>query len=138
MKTKELIRLLSDYAEIFDQNEGVIMGMHWTVDKKIQRLRIFGPTPRVVANWLAEYTATPIEEREDEKLYHIALTSIALTSIDSYKLFRAPFARMIIQHEKNDKRNTYITFTQSEIDNFPPEIKGAIEYGFLKKVEVEE
>ena len=28
-------------------------------------------------------------------------------------------------------------FTQSEVDNFPAEIKGAIECGFLRKVEVE-
>lgn len=73
MKTSELIENLRDYAEVFDQNEGVIMGMHWTVDKKIQRLRIFGQTPRVVANWLAEYTATPIADREEPKKYEYYL-----------------------------------------------------------------
>lgn len=78
MKTKELIENLRDYAEVFDQNEGVIMGMHWTVDKKIQRLRIFGLTPRVVANWLGEYTATPIEEREEPKKYYLKPKGIKL------------------------------------------------------------
>ena len=29
-------------------------------------------------------------------------------------------------------------FTQEDIDNFPPEIKGAIDCGFLEQVEVEE
>ena len=134
MKTKELIEKLSDYAEIFDQNEGVIMGMHWTVDKNIQRLRIFGPTPRVVANWLAEYTATPIEEREIEKRYFI------YTTLMNYRNDIHMYLHKIVGYDGNlwlidgpDNR-----FTQSEIDNFPPEIKGAIECGFLKKVEVEE
>lgn len=122
MKTKELIRLLSDYAEIFDQNSGVIMGMHWTVYKKIQKLCIFGPTPRIVSQWLAEYTATPISEREEEKKYYIHLSDSVL-NYDGYIGFN-PICRAVQK------------YTQSEIDNFPPEIKGAIECGFLKKVEV--
>ena len=134
MKTKELIRLLSDYAEPFGQTEDTIIGMHWTVYKNLQKLRIFGPTPRVVANWLGKYTATPIEEREklkkeEEKKYEIIFEEQVLQRNDdgSY-YFKWKFTRTIHQ----------TTFTQSEIENFPPEIKGAIECGFLKKVEVEE
>ena len=139
MKTKELIRLLSDYAEIFDQNEGVIMGMHWTVDKNIQRLRIFGPTPRVVSQWLAEYTATPISEREDKKKYLIHTT--LMNYRDDCNMYLYKIKQDVPYHYDGRLHlidNPYRSFTQSEIDNFPPEIKGAVECGFLKKVEVEE
>ena len=75
-----------------------------------------------------EYTNTPISEREDEKKY------IIKTSIGTISHFNVYL---------NTEQNKFILlpieekFTQQEIDNLPAEIKGAIECGFLRKVEVD-
>lgn len=75
-----------------------------------------------------EYTNTPISEREDEKKY------IIKTSIGTINYFNTYL---------NAEQNKFILlpisqrFTQQAIDNFPQEIRGAIECGFLRKVEVE-
>ena len=80
---------------------------------------------------LIEYCETPLNEREDEKKYYIhqPVSNKFLNFVTLNKMY-------IISDSKNVE-GFQIQFTQSEIDNFPAEIKGAIECGFLRKVEVE-
>lgn len=137
MKTSELKRILKeDCVEAFDEIEVTIWGEHWAVCKTEHTLVVHGVVPLGVLKVLVEYTNTPLNEREDEKKYRI---------INDNTLFKDGEYLTLILNE-----NTYYfsifnanseeyqrIFTQSEIDNFPAEIKGAIECGFLRKVEVE-
>ena len=80
---------------------------------------------------LIEYSLTLLNEREDEKKYYIhqPVSNKFLNFVTLNKMY-------IISDSKNVE-GFQIQFTQHEIDNFPAEIKGAIECGFLRKVEVD-
>ena len=80
---------------------------------------------------LIEYSLTLLNEREDEKKYYIhqPVSNKFLNFVTLNKMY-------IISDSKNVE-GFQIQFTQQEIDNFPAELKGAIECGFLRKVEVE-
>ena len=80
---------------------------------------------------LIEYCETPLNEREDEKKYYIH------QKIDNRFLSYVLTEKFYIMFEPTNVDGFQTQFTQSEIDNFPAEIKGAIECGFLRKVEVE-
>ena len=132
MKTSELKRVLwEDYVETWGENDEVLHGTFWTVWKKEQRLIVNGVVPLGVLKVLVEYQHTPPSEREDEKKYYIhqPVSNKFLNFVTLNKMY-------IISDSKNVE-GFQIQFTQSEIDNFPAEIKGAIECGFLRKVEVE-
>jgi hypothetical protein len=92
-----------------------------------------------------DYIETPLNEREDEKKYTIETCNDVLKS-NKYLTLRVDkttnqpilpnkfyFSLFNFDEDYHYQR----IFTQSEIDNFPSEIKGAIECGFLRKVEVE-
>lgn len=140
MKTKELKKIAEDHKYTFIKNEfGIeVRNIH---EKLVLRLSTndtiyvgegfcFGTKKiKSVMKALIEYSETPIEEREDEKKYEIVFEEQVLTKKDDGNFyFLWDYASTVYQR----------TFTQSEIDNFPRVIKGAIECGFLKKVEVEE
>lgn len=135
MKTKELKKIVENYKYTFIKNEfGIeVRNVHRELVLSMSKNDIIYVgaefclgTKKIkdVMKALIEYSETPIEEREEEKKYYIHLADCVL-NYDGYIGFN-PIARAVQQ------------YTKSEIDNFPPEIKGAIECGFLKKVEVEE
>ena len=87
---------------------------------------------------LIEYSLTPLNEREDEKKYRIELAEIreSVLTKDGIRATIYTLSSMITSSNETKVILNNI-FTQSEIDNFPKEIKRAIECGFLRKVEVE-
>ena len=140
MKTSELRRILSeDCVEGFSESEHSFYSVYWTVWKKKQRLVVRGFVPLGIITTLGKYHNTPISEREDEKRYQLKVNEfnkkiIGVDYIEQIKttLKHTPEGNQKFIFDNKD------TFTQQEIDNFPTEIKGAIECGFLKKIEVEE
>ena len=66
-------------------------------------------------------------EREDEKAYCIKISDDVLKFVNTNGIY-VGFNYIALATS---------TVTQTQIDNFPAEIKGAIECGFLRKVEVE-
>lgn len=143
MKTSELKRILSeDLVETFSENEDVIFGVYWTVKKREQRLRVFGVIPLNVLKALGEYVNTPIEEREEreeEKKYYFKFYD-GIDNTISDRFLKLDESDKVFYFSDSYRNKFYIKglFTEKEIENFPPEIKGAIECGFLKKVEVSE
>ena len=135
MKTSELKRILrEDCVEVFTESENFIYGVDWTAWKKEQRLGVRGVIPLDVLTVLGKYQNTPISEREDEKMYEIQNTCSYRYDWGEERLSLYLVKESELYVYRNGKRQY---FTQSEIDNFPKEIKGAIECGFLRKVEVE-
>ena len=78
-----------------------------------------------------EYYETPLNEREEEKKYYIH------QPINNQYLNYDIKNKFYFMFEPTNTHDFKTIFTQQEIDNFPAEIKGAIECGFLRKVEVE-
>ena len=139
MKTSELKRILrEDYVEVFSEHERTIYGVGFTVWKTEQKLVVRGIIPLGVIKVLGEYTNTPLNEREDEKKYRIELAEIreSVLTKDGIRATIYTLSSMITSSNETKVILNNI-FTQSEIDNFPKEIKRAIECGFLRKVEVE-
>ena len=139
MKTSELKKIVEDNGYTFIKNEfgievrsvrkELMLSMN-TNDTIYVGEGFCFETKKIkdVMKALIEYSETPIEERKDEKKYY-------------FKCFlRARFTLKLLKTDENFFLNETVHsyFTQSEIDNFPPEIKDAIGCGFLKKVEVEE
>ena len=87
---------------------------------------------------LIEYSLTPLNEREDEKKYQLKVNEFnkRIIGVDYVEQIKTTLKHTPEGNQKYifDNKDT---FTQQEIDNFPAEIKGAIECGFLRKVEVE-
>ena len=131
MKTSELKRILrEDCAEVFSESEHSIYGVFWTVWKKEQRLVVRGFVPLGIITTLGKYHNTPISEREDEKKYYIH------QPINNQYLNYDIKNKFYFMFEPTNTHDFKTIFTQQEIDNFPAEIKGAIECGFLRKAEV--
>ena len=85
-----------------------------------------------------EYTNTPISEREDEKKYRVELAEICEGVLTKDEMRSTIYTMSSMVKSSNETKIIFNKiFTQKEIDNFPAEIKGAIECGFLRKVEVE-
>ena len=138
MKTSELKRILSeDLVENFAENNDVIYGMYWTVNKREQRLIVFGGVPLNVLNALGEYVDTPINEREEEKKYCFKLYG-GIDNTVSDRFLKLDESDKVFYFSDSYRNVGYIKglFTEKEIEKFPSEIKGAIECGFLVKVEV--
>ena len=138
MKTSELKRILrEDCVEVFSEHERTIYGVGFTVWKTEQKLVVRGIIPLGVIKVLGEYTNTPLNEREDEKKYLIELFEKANTGLETkYLKYDTSKMKFYFSDNVNENNQFKTTFTQAEIDNFPAEIKGAIECGFLRKVEV--
>jgi C4-type Zn-finger protein len=144
MKTSELKKWLEEKKWEYKETEGVIViidvvkvykyKMGFTIEEHchfVSSLSL-GLLEKVI-----EYAKTPISEREDEKKYRIqacedvakAYRYLTLTLPDKNFFFSSAIYR---------EKEYQTRFTQQEIDNFSLEIKGAIECGFLRKVEVNE
>ena len=95
--------------------------------KKEQRLVVRGPIPVGVLTALGKYYTTPLNEREEEKAYYIKISDDVLKFVKTNEIY-VGFNYIALATS---------TVTQKQIDNFPAEIKEAIECGFLIKVEVE-
>lgn len=143
MKTNELRKWLIKSGFGFEEYEtSIIINGLLTIYKESQALTIYDESWQKgigleLLNKAIEYTKTPVSEREDEKKYRI---------ITNYTFWKdSEYLTLILNQNKHYfsifDTNSEIyqrIFTQSEIDNFPKEIKGAIECGFLRKVEVNE
>lgn len=142
MKTKELKKIVKENGyefeegliSVFIKNDGELV-MKMSSDGTVslgQNYFLFSNRIKTVMKALIEYSETPIEEREEEKKYYLK------THLRNY---RDDEFLYLHKHTFSDNlwliESSYTSFTQSEIDNFSPEIKGTIECGFLKKVEVE-
>ena len=142
MKTSELKKWLEDNDWLFIETSSYI--------EILDLIKVYTTTQTVtfenfsygsersfsLLNIIVEYCSTPLNEREDEKKYRIRINN-TLSKEDDY-------LTLILNQNKyyfsifNANSEVYQRiFTQSEIDNFPAEIKRAIECGFLRKVEVE-
>jgi len=140
MKTSELKRILSeDLVENFDENNDVIYGMYWTVTKREERLIVFGVVPMNVLNALGEYVNTPINDREEEKKYCFKFYD-GIDNTISDRFLKLDESDKVFYFSDSYRNVGYIKglFTEKEIENFPSEIKGAIECGFLLKEKVDE
>ena len=92
-----------------------------------------------------EYTNTPISEREDEKKYYFEFgDKIDKKDKKRYLNLNTSSNGFFFHHDWEDVEDLEEggisfkgEFTQQEIDNLPAEIKGAIDCGFLRKVEVD-
>ena len=134
MKTSELKKWLIKNDFIFDEYEtSIIINGLLKIYKETQTLKIYEESWQEglgleLLNKAIEYTNTPLNEREDEKKY---LVKTSIPTMSDFVIYL------------NSEENEFILFpisqkfTQQEIDNFPAEIKGAIECGFLRKAEVE-
>ena len=159
MKTKEFIERLSalgystskyedtiEVLEMVTPSYGRIYGrIHRKEPYRIEKTQYARQDPRVF-DLMVEYARTPLDEREEEKKYYVEFgDKLDKLSKNRYlnlnitnNVFFFHFNWLDLEDFDSGHLKFKGKFTQSEIDNFPPEIKGAIECGFLKKVEVYE
>ena len=136
MKTSELRKWLIKNDFMFDEYEtSIVINGLLTIYKETQKLKIYDESWQEgigleLLNKAIEYTNTPLNEREDEKKYNLKYNDTCFNFMDSW-LVQGSDGKFWFSVFMEGK------FTQQEIDNFPAEIKGAIECGFLRKVEVE-
>ena len=145
MKTSELKRIVEENGYVFKKAEKFIyiretwLGLEaMKLDLQDQSITL-GEGVKLVTDTikncmvaLIEYSLTPPSEREDEKKYYLH------QPINNQYLNYDIKNKFYFMFEPTNTHDFKTIFTQSEIDNFPAEIKGAIECGFLKKVEVKE
>jgi len=140
MKTSELKKIVEENGYEFKMNaNGIDVFIDTTLGRYFYtqdgdsigldgRYRIKHHKAITITKALLDYIQTPLNEREDEKKY---LVKTSIPTMSDFVIYL------------NSEENEFILFpisqkfTQQEIDNFPKEIKGAIECGFLRKVEVE-
>ena len=150
MKTSELKRIVEENGYEFKMNRNGIdvfinapLGIYfYTQDGDSiglgDRYRIKHHKAITITKALLDYIQTPISEREDEKKYKIELNEICEGVLSKEEMRTMVYSMSSrIQSTLHQKLIFKEVFTQQEIDNFPKEIKGAIECGFLRKVEVE-
>ena len=137
MKTSELRKWLENNDISYTETENEIELEYIIVGKKTQTMQISGvrfsdqnDTSFKLLRCI-EYLNTPLNEREDEKKYNLKYNDTCFNFMDSW-LVQGSDGKFWFSVFMEGK------FTQQEIDNFPAEIKGAIDCGFLKKVEVKE
>ena len=137
MKTSELRKWLDENCIKYHEDEKYFELINfWGVQKDKKWLIFSNEISKELAEKIVEYYNTPLKEREDAKKYRI---------ITNYTFWKdSEYLTLILNQNKyyfsifNTNSEEYRRiFTQNEIDNFPAEIKGAIECGFLRKVEVE-
>ena len=145
MKTSEFRQAIRNLGFNFDETDEYIL-VHgiMRVLKKTQRTNVFGHGMygfrNIKLSKLAiEYTETPIEEREEEKKYCFELyDGFDKTILNKFLKLDLSDGLFYFNDDHKNMGRFKGEFTQSEIDNFPPEIKGAIECWFFKKVEIGE
>ena len=142
MKTSELKKIVEENLYKFQKTEDFIYISYFgrermTLDLRDQSItldmffRLGTPKTKKIMVALIEYSLTPLNEREDEKKYYIH------QPINNQYLNYDIKNKFYFMFEPTNTHDFKTIFTQSEIDDFPKEIKGAIECGFLRKVEVE-
>ena len=150
MKTSELKRIVEENGYYFKKTDKFIYIIDFvhertiTLDLKGQSITVDNSTrltSHTIKNCmvaLIEYSLTPLNEREDEKKYQLKVNEFnkRIIGVDYVEQIKTTLRGTPEGNQKYIFDNKDI-FTQSEIDNFPQEIKGAIECGFLRKVEVE-
>ena len=147
MKTSELKRIVEENGYVFKKAEKFIYISYLKRERMIldlqdqsitlsDNVKIGTPSIKKIMVALIEYSLTPLNEREDEKKYRIMMGNTISTMNDSLTLRVTKNTYYFSMFDYNDEFFQKI-FTESEIDNFPAEIKGAIECGFLRKVEVD-
>ena len=138
MKTSELRKIVEEHGYTFQKAEDFICISYFGLEKMKLDLQNHSITLCVntylntqsikkIMDALIEYSLTPLNEREDEKAYYIKISDDILKFVNTNKIY-VGFNYFALATS---------TVTQKQIDNFPAEIKGAIECGFLKKIEVE-
>ena len=147
MKTSELRKIVGENLYKFEKI-GDFIYIHYlglkamildlrnnsiTVDNGV---RLTTPCIKKIMVALIEYSLTPLNEREDEKKYRIMIDN-AISAMNECLTLRVTKNTYYFSIFDNNDELFQRIFTQQEIDNFPAEIKGAIECGFLRKVEVE-
>lgn len=149
MKTSELKRIVEENGYEFQEtnqfifirlNDFKIMGLdlHDHTVVLYEGVSLHTNQIKRIMVALIEYSLTPLNEREDEKKYYIELgNKLDRETTDKYLIIDVSDGIFFFYNNIEESLNFQSLFTQSEIDNFPAEIKGAIECGFLRKVEVE-
>jgi hypothetical protein len=139
MKTSELNKWLIKSGFAFEEYEkSIVINGLLEIYKEKQALEIFDMSWKEgigleLLNKAIEYTNTPISEREDEKKYCVEIILKGRVKFVNKDKQTGEFFISTIEQDSQFQT----IFTQQEIENFPKEIKGAIECGFLRKVEVE-
>lgn len=147
MKTSELKRIVEENGYTFQKTDQFIFISYYGLEKMKLDLQNHSITVdkntilvtqsiKKIMVALIEYSLTPLKEREDEKKYRIVIDSTISKDTDYLTLIVNKNAYYFSVFSGNEELYQRI-FTQQEIENFPAEIKGAIECGFLRKVEVE-
>ena len=139
MKTSELRKWLDENCIKYHEDEKYFESINfWSVQKDKKWLVFSNEISNELAEKIVEYYNTPLSEREDEKKYRIELAEICenVWTKDEMRATIYTLSSMVTSSSETKVILNNI-FTQQEIDNFPKEIKGAIECGFLRKVEVE-
>ena len=149
MKTSELRKVVEENEYKFQKTENRIHISYLGIERMILDLRdqsitlgddvkLGSQRIKKIMVALIEYSLTPLNEREDEKKYKIELNEICEGVLSKEEMRTMVYSMSSrIQSTLHQKLIFKEVFTQSEVDNFPAEIKGAIECGFLRKVEVE-
>ena len=143
MKTSELKEWLDThgYEDLYVEGNGYIeyfsnLYNNFRVYTTNGELRFSSNLDERTKAVLCEYALTPLNEREDEKKYRIIVDNTFFQEIE-YLTLISNRKKYYFSAFKNNEELYQRIFTQQEIDNLPSELKGAIECGFLRKVEVE-
>ena len=143
MKTSELKKWLIKSGFAFEEYGTSIIINGLLIYKDYQGLKIFDVSWQKgigleLLNKAIEYTNTPLNEREDEKKYRIELVEIRKDVLTKDEMRSTVYVLSSMFKSSSETKIMFDNiFTESEINNLPSQIKGAIECGFLRKVEVD-
>ena len=154
MKTSELRKWLDEKGWYYTEDENfILLGGSFArvvVYKKAYRIdfkesSILSERSLELYKKFIEYYETPPSEREDEKKYYFEFgDKIDKKDKKRYLNLNTSSNGFFFHHDWEDVEDLEEggisfkgEFTQQEIDDFPQEIKGAIECGFLRKMEVD-
>lgn len=150
MKTSEIKNIIKDNGYTFIKNEfgievrnvhkELVLSMHTNDTIYVGEGFCFqSKNIKDVMKALIAYSERPLEEREEEKKYYFKFYD-GIDNTISDRFLKLDEYDKVFYFSNSYRSKSYMKgmFTENEIENFPSEIKGAIECGFLKKVEVEE
>ena len=146
MKTKDFIEEVRDLGLFVEENKNQNMiwikntyeGNH-VGEVKTNKIgcRIFDESKRFpgTSKLIYEYGMTPLEEREEEKKYHIKMLNdvVSFNLVGKY-LNQSMKSKRYMFSSKDSKRFYNTEFTQKEIDNFPDDVKEVLP--LCKQIEV--
>ena len=137
MRTSEFKKWLDENCIKYHEDEKYFELINfWGVQKDKKWLIFSNEISNELAEKIVEYYNTPLNEREDEKKYRIRINN-TLSKEDDYLTLILNQNKYYFSIFSTNSEIYQRIFAQQEIDNFPKEIKGAIDCGFLRKVEVE-